>query len=51
MVLTDIYPAIPEAIAMVLALLAVVSMLFSLINYVKMFLQLGREKREEKDGK
>lgn len=50
-VLTDIYPAIPEAIAIVLALLAVVSMLFSLVNYVKMFLRLGRQKREEKKEK
>lgn len=47
-VLTDIYAAIPEAIAMVLALLAAVSMLFSLFNYVKMFLRLGKRKNDDK---
>lgn len=47
-VLTDIYPALPELIAVVLALLAVVSMLFSLVNYIKMFLQLGKKREDDK---
>ncbi len=41
-VLTDIYPALPEVVPMILAGLAAISILFSLVNYARMFFRLGK---------
>lgn len=42
-VFTDIFPSLPEAIGMILAAAAAVSILFAFINYARMFWSLGKK--------